>query len=378
MTVISMWSFDFDKVEVDAVSTAGTPYKRRVCVGMPKIPPQVLDCSFYLYETVEQAKRGTEFGGTGFFIGYPTDRPEQVLPYAVTNKHVAVRDGFSVIRINKIGGGTDIFDFDASEWEFCPAGNDLAVITPSLLRLRGDMHQVTTIPVNMFVEKSDLSISTFAAGEDIFMVGRFVDHDGAAKNVPAARFGNISTLPQIIAQPTGAKDLESFILDIHSRTGYSGSPVFVYRTHGSDLTTNALNVSASGHFIKLLGLHWGQFPEKWELKDKEKKKEALNEVAPLQLSDNEKYVEGWSGMTLAIPAWAIREFLDRAKFARERGKIMDQLKQANGDTAPVAESSAPASPASAESVAPRTNDANPKHREDFMRLVGEAARKPRQ
>src|SRR2546425_12270060 len=94
------------------------------------------------------------------------------------------------------------------------------------------------------------------------MVGRFVDHDGAGTNVPAARFGHISVNPQPIKQPTGAT-LPSFILDVHARAGYSGSPVFVFRTAASDITTG--NVVVAPPYIRILGLLWGQFPELWEI-----------------------------------------------------------------------------------------------------------------
>src|SRR5205823_82762 len=69
-------------------------------------------------------------------------------------------------------------------------------------------------------------------------IGLFVDHDGVTTNVPSARFGNISMLPNknaTIEQPTNYRG-ESYVVDMHSRTGFSGSPVFVYRTFGSDLT----------------------------------------------------------------------------------------------------------------------------------------------
>ena len=46
--------------------------------------------------------------------------------YAVTNWHVAVRDGFSTIRINT-NDGIDVFEFEPHEWHFLPE-YDIAVI----------------------------------------------------------------------------------------------------------------------------------------------------------------------------------------------------------------------------------------------------------
>jgi len=320
------------------VPTAGTAYRRSVTIGMPRIPPQVLSSTFYLYPSVEAAKAGDKFGGTGFFVAYPTGFPEAPsLLYAVTNWHVAVRSGCSVMRVNTLHGGVDIFDFDPSEWEFPPGGPDLAVMPHRKLGVRESVHQIVAIHLDMFLSRSDVPNLEINPGEDIFMVGRFVDHDGAASNVPSARFGNISVMPQELLQPTGGR-FESFVLDVHSRTGYSGSPVFVYRTFGSDLTTGEINteqltilgtISARpfDHFVKLLGLHWGQFPERWEIKNKEKR--TIPPEAVLEQGD-ERYIEGMSGMTLAIPAWDIRDFLDVPKLVNERAEALNQILKARG------------------------------------------------
>jgi hypothetical protein len=36
---------------------------------MPKVPPMIRNAAFYLYPTVEDAERGSNFGGTGFLVG---------------------------------------------------------------------------------------------------------------------------------------------------------------------------------------------------------------------------------------------------------------------------------------------------------------------
>ena len=331
--LINWWDFEFDKIEATARSTSGVPYQRGVSVGMPRIPPQVLNSPFYLYHTAADAKSGGRFGGTGFFVGVPIpDRPTSSFMYAVTNWHVAVRAGASVIRVNKVGGGVDIFEFDPSEWSFQPGGYDLAVI-PINAAMKGT-HDIVPLSTDIFVDRTKITDWGIGAGEDVFMIGRFVDHDGAASNVPAARFGHISTMPQQIAQPTGARNLESFILDLHSRTGYSGSPVFVYRTYGADLTHAALVVGgAANHFIQLLGIHWGQFPEQWEIEAGTKP--AMQSV---ELSGDARYVKGMSGMTLAIPAWAIMEMLNMPKFRQAREQA---LREGSARSAPVAESEPP-------------------------------------
>ena len=58
---------------------------------------------------------------------------------------------------------------------------------------------------------------------------------GTHATAPALRFGNISTSPVAVKQPTQYREELNYRVDMHSRSGYSGSPVFVYRTPGNTL-----------------------------------------------------------------------------------------------------------------------------------------------
>lgn len=56
---------------------------------------------FNLYRSVEEAEGGQEYGGAGFLVSVPWEtRPIAIHMYAVTNYHVAIADGASVIRLN--------------------------------------------------------------------------------------------------------------------------------------------------------------------------------------------------------------------------------------------------------------------------------------
>lgn len=287
---------------------------------MPQIGQEILDTTFYLYASVDDAKVGRKMGGTGFLVGYiPRNVIDRDPPiYAVTNWHLAVRDGFSVIRLNCHDGTTDTFAFDPSEWEFIAQGPDVAAVP---LKLDPAKHKFSAVELSSFVTDSQLQNKTVETGEDLFMVGRFMDHDGGEVNLPAARFGHISVLPTRVYLKELKREEEYYCADVHSRSGYSGSPVFAYRTLASDLTGRDLRIlydeierlARQGRRptfrpqLGLLGIHCGQFDEKWE------QRSARGSRKP-----SKRYLIGMSGMTLVAPAWTIQAVLDLPKFQNQR------------------------------------------------------------
>ena len=177
------------------------------------------------------------------------------------------------------------------------------------------------------------------------MIGRFVDHQGFNRNVPALRFGNISMAPAPLEQENG-KIAKSYCIDIHSRSGYSGSPVFVYRTPGYDLgelldVEGQARVLRSGaSLVALLGIHWGQFPEMWEITPKGELKYQDQEVGDQSLIAGGRFIKGLSGMTCVLPAWHILGVLNMSKIKEERDREDARLQQTIGDI-PIAEAAGP-------------------------------------
>ncbi|MBL1255854.1 serine protease [Methylocystis sp. Sn-Cys] len=313
------------------LSERGVPQNHWVRVGMPQIPPSVTNSVFFLYDSVESAKSGERPGGTGFIVAYSDSPlfPAETAFYGVTNWHVACEGGCSVIRLNTKDGGTDIIEIFPEQWEFIPGRYDLAAV-----RLQfSSIHDVSAVNIGDFVIRQSTQTrikSDVGIGEDVFMIGLFIDHFGKGVNIPSARFGHISMLPDeraLIKQPT-TYDGVSYLIDIHSRAGFSGSPVYVYRTFGSDLkqkfgeSINGLDLQidsiqvddlgrpggrTSGRvrgsrgtinyngMLKLLGIYWGRFPEQAGAPGSE-----------------------LSGTGCVIPAWQILELLNIPALAAER------------------------------------------------------------
>ena len=83
-----------------------------------------------------------------------------------------------------------------------------------------------------------------------------------------------------ITNPAIGKDQESFAVEMRSRTGFSGSPVMVYRTPLSSIEDGLKYVKFTG----LLGVNWGY------------------------ILDEETQENTW--LNGVVPAWKILEMLD--------------------------------------------------------------------
>lgn len=298
---------------------------------MPIVPYSLLHCAFYLYRDKADALAGKDAGGTGFFLALPTTGNLDTLGhhYGVTNHHVAVSGGYSCVRINT-ASGVEVFEYGPEDWLFEPGKDDVAVV-PLDIRQKG--HIAMFIGENLLLHPQAVAEERIGPGDDVFMIGCFVDLDARQTNTPAVRFGNISTLPVAIEQPNGYRGL-SYCVDMHSRTGYSGSPVFVYRTPGNTLEwaisggPNTLGKSV----LALLGIHWGQFPEELPIKRKQKKP---SKETPLSRRAYEEYIVGMSGMTCVIPAWRISELLYREDLVEQRKKVEAMRKKTGASSSSI-------------------------------------------
>lgn len=72
--------------------------------------------------------------------------------------------------------------------------------------------------------------------------------------------------------------------------------------------------------MKLLGVHWGQFPEAWELKQHHAQSEpqAKGDWEEASIIREGEYVQGLSGMTCVCPASAITEVLNTPSLKKQR------------------------------------------------------------
>ncbi len=171
------------------------------------------------------------------------------------------------------------------------------------------------------------------------MVGRYINQEHRQFDRPVARFGNLAMLPEPIHQRERSFEQESFLVDMRSQAGFSGSPVFVYyeepgwrflppleeppeppelpesaepaerinhaneRVEWSAARTKALQERPVGHHVSgvvsktwLLGIDWGHLPV-WD------------DVFDLHgRAGGRMRVD--SGMAAVVPAWKLIELLN--------------------------------------------------------------------
>jgi hypothetical protein len=279
---------------------------------VPAIDPNVLDCVFYVYPDVSSAEQGKAVGGTGFFVGVPLKKNSYLkMIYAVTNKHcIAKSESRVVLRVNMKTGKPDLIPTKVSDWKPHPAGLDIVALQ---IMLPTD-YAYNFISTDMFfITPEIIKERWIGPGDDVFMAGRFIGHDGELGNLPTARFGNISRMnSEPLKDPNGVEQ-DSFLVEMKSIPGYSGSPVFVridlLEPRPPDF--DGMKLDTYSHHLHgpwLLGIDWSH----------------LSNFHPV-LSDDKRtkmepreWVEMNTGMAGVIPAWRIKELLDLEEFQMQR------------------------------------------------------------
>lgn len=82
----------------------------------------------------------------------------------------------------------------------------------------------------MLLKRHEIDAFRVGPGDDVFVVGRFINSQGKLRNIPSVRFGNIAQMPlKPIEQGRvfGEFQQESFLVEARSISGFSGSPVFL-------------------------------------------------------------------------------------------------------------------------------------------------------
>jgi hypothetical protein len=306
---------------------------------VPRIADEFLDCAIYLYASEKDAELGERSGGSGFLVGIPTvDLSANLwITYAVSNKHV-IESGNSVIRMRTKAGRHFIMPIDERAWTFHPQGDDLAI---SLIRFDWQSMRFNFVPRSGFLDKSMLAQFNIGVGDETFVVGRFINHEGRQQNLPTARFGCIAQMPiEPVNSETGFQQ-ESFLVESRSIGGYSGSPVFVEipkfsirwgaedwfpsKVPNSDEWAKAVMSNDWGYFRAhgpwLLGVDWGHINDWQPVCD------AAGRPVDRGGPPWKTQVPMNTGIMTVIPTWKLIEMLDEGPISEQRKDLIDVIRQ---------------------------------------------------
>src|SRR5262249_36103745 len=263
--------------------------------------------------------------------------------------------GAWTVRVNTIGGGTDTLDTVENEW-FSHPEYDLAVRPFFHL----PSYKFTHVQLDQFLTQDILSLYDIGPGDPAYAIGRFVNFEGRQRNTPTVRFGQIAQMPFEKITCDGMEQ-ESFLVEIRSLGGYSGSPVFVFldaiykRPPMERDIPDGRRRSMFEQGPWLLGVDWCMIPS-WE---------RVCDASGQELK-NGWQVPANSGMMGVIPAWHLQWLLTEYEpVVRLAKRLQEDALRELQTRPPVAlptasdGRSAPADP----------TEKNPTHREDFNRLL---------
>ena len=126
-------------------------------------------------------------------------------------------------------------NFTKDNW-ICHPDHDIAVC-PLPHDVQMELYDASCLGPDFVLTLDQFHDMKVGPGDDLLYVGRFMSHAGKYQNMPSVRFGNISMNPcdeepiEYDDPQTGQRRLQvGFLVEARSRSGFSGSPVFLHKT----------------------------------------------------------------------------------------------------------------------------------------------------
>jgi hypothetical protein len=287
---------------------------------VPRVPGYLLDAVIYLYPSKADALEGTRSGGTGFILGVPSevlsDRPAL---YFVTNAHVA--ESSPVARLNLAGRtGFDALELTSGGWITHPDGDDIAIHPIDLDDMSPFLFSWISAKA-LLTESYCFARMMYGPGDDAFFIGRYGDLEGRDTNQPTVRFGELSRYyyGDDVMQQGRSRRQQSFLVEAHSLSGYSGSPVFVWRSAQVEEDTESYSGLSVQIYVKpecwLLGIDWGHHSSNEKVRDGDDKP-----VKDFSVRTN-------TGIMMVVPAWKLRDLLDLEELVKDRERRDEEFRK---------------------------------------------------
>jgi len=297
------------------------------------MPYELQELGIFLYPTRAQAEKRVGGWGTGFLVAVESEvEPTCAHLYAVSNEHVS--RGAPVIRMtSKRDGDAEIIDGTEADWIEHPDGDDLAVRPLGMVRNPpgpSELRKYAYIEASRLISPENIRWGFGpTVGDNCLMVSRYVNHEGEQFDRPVVRFGNLSMFPEPVLQMGRSFDQESFLVDMRSVPGFSGSVVLIYFTQPG--TVAGIEKLGGGHFPPgpdnpareiiskywVLGIDWGHLPVSQKIWE----------------NGTSKRVKAESNMAGVVPAWKLAELLYNGEDKIVKEKIVEPREKAEAELA---------------------------------------------
>ncbi|MGS0685087.1 trypsin-like peptidase domain-containing protein [Nakamurella sp. GG22] len=279
---------------------------------MPRINDEMPGCVAYLFTNRADAEGAAVSGATGFIVSYELAGTAYSVRYLITNSHV-IAQGCRFARLNTRSGTVRIYEIPPDEWTHAAGPDDVAV---ALLRLpEEDDLQFLALPRQAWsLTPTDATEFLLNVGDEVIMLGRlnYYRSDGS-QNRPVARFGTIALMPGEPVRDGRKIEVESFLIEMRSLSGFSGSPVFCIIPPGAFRGPGVGLDLGTGHQF-LLGLDCGH----------------IEMTTPVRTNTGARHPDGHfvrehSGMSIVVPAWRIDAVLKQADLVDQRDEILRDI-----------------------------------------------------
>jgi Trypsin-like peptidase domain len=248
--------------------------------------------------------------GTGFLI--TKDEGQIRFQHIITARHVIEQIAVDSIwlRVNKIGGGSEMLPTKKVNWYFVDQGKeyvDIAILPCVLGTKVFDILHLDFGSAEMPSPEGDGPDAQM--GDRVCVVGLFTSHYGSDKNVPIVRFGNVAAIPD---DPilTEYGYMSGVLVELKSLGGMSGSPVMA--SAGNFAAASAISAEPEPDSY-LLGIMHGHFV-------------IQNPEDAIQVDGNDKSTgQINTGVGLVIPARHILTALNLPRVAEGRKFVADRI-----------------------------------------------------